>query len=173
MGIHSVSVEMIAATALTNKMTLYRHFKSKDALIAAYVQHLAHEGEAQWDAFEIAHPSDPGAQIDAWLNTVEDRLKMRGARGCAIANAAVELPADHPAREIIEDYKLRKRNRLRRLLREAHYAEPDALADEIFLLFEGAQISLQCAGKNGPASKLVGMVRSLLVEAQRRGSDIR
>ncbi len=166
-GLHAVGVEAIAAAANTNKMTLYRHFGSKDQLIAAYIQHLADEGDALWLAIEATHPDDPQARLQLWLETVDQRLKESGARGCAIANAAVELPPTHPARHIIEDYKLRKRDRLMRLLNDARYADPGQLADEIFLMFEGAQISMQCAGKSGPASRLIAMVRALLSTARK------
>ena len=37
-GIRAVSVDEIAAAARTNKMTLYRHFRSKDLLIAEYLR---------------------------------------------------------------------------------------------------------------------------------------
>ena len=47
---------------------------------------------------------------------------------------------------MIEDYKGRKRERLVGLFRDARYTDPDRLADEVFLLFEGARISVQCAG---------------------------
>jgi len=43
-GINAVSVDAIAAAAGTNKMTLYRHFSSRDELIAAYLEQLAAEG---------------------------------------------------------------------------------------------------------------------------------
>lgn len=164
-GLHTVGVDAIAAAAQTNKMTLYRHFGSKDQLIAAYLSSLAVEGDALWSAIEAAHPDDPAARLEAWLDTVDQRLKDSGARGCAIANAAVELPAGHQARRIIEDYKSRKRDRLMRLLDACGYAAPDRLADEIFLMFEGAQISMQCAGKAGPALRLIPMVRALLATA--------
>jgi hypothetical protein len=48
-----------------------------------------------------------------------------------------------------------------KLFKAARYREPELLADEVFLLFEGARISIQCGGK-GPASRVVGMLRSLL-----------
>jgi len=70
---------------------------------------------------------------------------------------------EHPARQIIDDYKTRKRNRMVTLFREAGYAEPDELADELFLLFEGARISLQCCS-SGPASRVVRMLHALLAE---------
>ena len=56
-------------------------------------------------------------------------------RGCALANAAVELPdTDHPARRVIREYKTALRERLIRLCRDANLADPERLADEVFLL---------------------------------------
>ena len=62
-GINAVSVEAIAATAGTNKMTLYRHFSSRDELVAAYLTELAAEGEGVWEVARAAHPGDPDAQL--------------------------------------------------------------------------------------------------------------
>jgi len=168
-GIHAVGVEAIAESAQTNKMTLYRHFKSKDELVAEYLRLLASEGDAIWAELARAHPNDPHGQLEGWVRVVEDILTNRYERGCALANAAVELQADHPARHVIEDYKGRKRERLVALFRDAFYTDPDHLADEVFLLFEGARISVQCAGRAGPASRVVGMLRSLLAHAPRHG----
>ncbi len=165
-GIRAVGVEAIAEAAATNKMTLYRHFGSKDELISAYLTQLAREGDELWERLAREHPGDPHAQLEGWVAYVENVLANRGDRGCAIANAAVELrESEHPARQIIDDYKTRKRNRLVALFREANYAEPELLADEVFLLFEGARISIQCCSNtSGPASRVVGMLRSLLNE---------
>src|ERR671931_137360 len=62
-GINAVSVDAIAAAAGTNKMTLYRHFSSKDELVAAYLSQLAEEGEGLWDSARAAHPGDADAQL--------------------------------------------------------------------------------------------------------------
>jgi AcrR family transcriptional regulator len=149
-------------------MTLYRHFKSKDELVAEYLRQLAAEGDAIWAGLARTYPNDPQGQLTGWVLVVEDILTNRYERGCALANAAVELQGDHPARHVIEDYKQRKRERLVGLFREARYTDPDRLADEVFLLFEGARISVQCAGPAGPASRVVGMLRSLLASAPRQ-----
>ena len=66
-GIRAVGVEAIAEAAGTNKMTLYRHFDSKDALVAEYLRGLAAEKHDIWSAIETAHPDDPRAQLQAWL----------------------------------------------------------------------------------------------------------
>lgn len=166
LGLNSVGVEAIADAADTNKMTLYRHFRSKDDLIVAYVQSLASEGDAAYDAIFHASTGSPEHQIARWITHIETILASSNERGCALANAAVELHAAHPARALIEAYKQRKRNRLVTVFTAAGYSEPDMLADEVFLLFEGARISIQC-GERGPASRLISMLRSLLAAAPR------
>lgn len=165
-GINSVGVEAIATAALTNKMTLYRHFKSRDDLIVAYVTELAAEGDATWREIEEKFPRDPEKRIEAWLAHVENVLTNRFERGCALANAAVELQPGHAARSIIEAYKMRKRDQLVGLFSAARYKDPERLSDEVFLLFEGARISLQCGGK-GPALRTARMLRELLASAPR------
>lgn len=163
-GIRAVGVDAIAEAAATNKMTLYRHFGSKDELIAAYLQELAKEGDDFWRHLIETHPDDPHAQIEGWVAHVEQILTNCGEQGCAIANAAVEMREyDHPARQIIDDYKTRKRDQLVRLFSDANYRDPEQIADEVFLLFEGARISIQCCSK-GPAQRVVRMLRSLLAD---------
>src|SRR5437879_8825202 len=62
-GIHSVGVDAIAETAATNKMTLYRHFDSKDLLVAECLREWAAEIDAAWDKNAKAHAGDPRAQL--------------------------------------------------------------------------------------------------------------
>nr|WP_295556821.1 TetR/AcrR family transcriptional regulator [uncultured Hyphomicrobium sp.] len=167
-GLHTVGVELIAEAAQTNKMTLYRHFKSKDELVVEYARGLAAEGDAVWERLAEAHPDNPGKRLDAWVDHVEQVLTSNVERGCALANAAVELQPDHPARAVIEAYKQRKREHLVKLFADSHYRDPELLADEVFLLFEGARISIQCGGR-GPALRVVKMLRDLLARAARDG----
>ena len=168
-GIRAVGVDAIAEAAGTNKMTLYRHFASKDLLVAEYLRLLAAESDARWDQMAKYHPGDPQNQLEAWLRHVEDVVTHGGERGCALANAAVELPdKEHPARRVIEEHKTRQRERLVALCRDAGFTEPERLADEVFLLFEGARVSIQSVGRSGPASRLIGMLRSLFSEHPRQ-----
>ncbi len=165
-GVHAVGVELIADAAQTNKMTLYRHFKSKDDLIVEYARGLAAEGDALWDRLATAHPDNPEKRLDAWVDHVEQVLTSTNERGCALANAAVELQPDHPARAVIEAYKQRKREHLVRLFEVSRYRKPELLADEVFLLFEGARISIQCGGRE-TALRVIQMLRDLLASSPR------
>src|SRR6516165_5579058 len=125
-GIRAVGVEAIAEAAGTNKMTLYRHFPSKDELVAEYLRQAAREADYCWQVYARAHPGDPLAQIRTWLAEMADHLANPGERGCALANAAVELPDKaHPARRVIEDCKIAQRNRLIDLCRGAGLSDPE------------------------------------------------
>lgn len=148
-------------------MTFYRHFKSKDHVIVEYLRGLAAEGDAIWEELATRHAGDPGKQLEGWLVHVEKIVNSMEERGCALANAAVELPAEHEGRAIIEAYKASKRDHLVDLFQQANYAEPEILADEIFLLFEGARINIQCVGRGGPACRVVPVLRALLANAPR------
>src|SRR6266480_7553305 len=65
-GIRAVGVEAIAEAAETNKMTLYRHFPSKDELVAEYLRRLAADAGHFWDDLAAAHPGDPRGQLRGW-----------------------------------------------------------------------------------------------------------
>jgi len=173
-GIRAVSVDTVAAAAQTNKMTLYRHFASKDALVSIYLRQLAAEGDSVWETLRQEYPHDPQARLLALLRKVSQFGDECSGRGCALANAAVELAERrHPARKIIETHKRQQRERLVRLCREAGYARPQRLADEIFLLLEGARMSLQSVGRQGPGAHLFAMASELLAAASRRHSKTR
>jgi hypothetical protein len=116
-----------------------------------------------WSDLEAAHPGDARAQLRGWLAAMEAHVVDADQRGCALANAAVELPdKDHPARRVIEEFKIAQRDRLVALCRETRVDEPELLADELFLLLEGARVSAQSLGPNGPASRLVRMGEAVI-----------
>lgn len=168
-GIRGVSVDDIAEAADTNKMTLYRHFESKDLLIAEYLKSLAREADALWDEIARAHANDPLAQLRAFVERMGQMMAQSGDRGCALANAAVELPEkDHPARAVIEEHKTHQREHLVSLCRAAGFDRPDRLADEIFLLLEGARMNLQSVGREGPGTRVGEMLCTLLRTAPRK-----
>jgi AcrR family transcriptional regulator len=162
-GIRAVGVEAIAEAAGTNKMTLYRHFSSKDELVAEYLRSLAVGASHFWDELAAAHPGNPRGQLIGWLKSMEAHVIDADQRGCALANAAIELPEkDHPARKVIEQFKSAQRDRLIALCAGAGVAEPELLADELFLLLEGARVSAQSVGPTGPASRLARMGEALI-----------
>jgi AcrR family transcriptional regulator len=162
-GIRAVGVEAIAEAAETNKMTLYRHFESKDELVAEYLRESAKSAAAAWERHAQAHPGDPLAQLRAWFAEMAGHVARADERGCPLANAAVELPdKDHPARRVIEESKVAQRNKLVQLARDAGLDEPDMLADELHLLLEGARVIAQSVGADRIGARLVRMSEAMI-----------
>jgi AcrR family transcriptional regulator len=161
-GIRRVGVEAIAEAAGTNKMTLYRHFDSKDNLIVAYLRGVASEADAIWRDIERKNPRNARAQLKSWLAVAAECLASDD-RGCDLANAAVELTEDgHPARRLIEELKIEQRNRLVALCRAAGIAQAEVLADTLTLLFDGARVSRQAAGSKGPSAIFIQTAETVI-----------
>lgn len=167
-GMRGVGVDAIADQAGTNKMTLYRHFGSKDDLIIACLRDVAVENDQIWVDLENAHPGDPLAQLHAWLRAGAE-YAVGDSRGCDMANAAVELAEiDHPARHVIEEFKTAHRNRLAQLCRDAGIAKADLLADSLWLLLEGARVSSQSVGAMGPSAHLISIGEAMIAAFAKR-----
>jgi len=168
-GIRAVSVDEIAAAAQTNKMTLYRHFESKDRLVAEYLRSLNAYAIVRDEETIRPYAGDPYAQLRALVARHGEDLCKADLRGCPVANAAVEFPEkDHPARAVIEECKNQQRDRIVKLCREAGYAEPEQLAEQLFLLFDGACVNVQSLGRCGPGSRFTEMAYALMASHPRR-----
>jgi hypothetical protein len=63
---------------------------------------------------------------------------------------------------VIEEAKSRFRQLIAELCREAGLRDPELLADELFLLGEGARVAAQALGPRGPVPRLFEIFRSLV-----------
>ncbi len=137
----------------------YRH-----GIRAVGVDAIAGAGaEALWERLEAEHPGDPLAQLHAWVKYVAEDVICRGSRGCAHANAAVELAEkEHPARPVIEAFKRAQRERLSQLCRGAGLTEPELLASELHLVLEGARVSLQSVGPEDLGARIVRIGEAII-----------
>ncbi|MBZ9935309.1 TetR/AcrR family transcriptional regulator [Mesorhizobium sp. BR1-1-16] len=169
-GVQGVGVEAIAEAAGTNKMTLYRHFESKDLLVAEYLRGLAEETARIWDEIAELHPGDALAQIRAWLDRVGGHGERHDASGCALVNAAIQISdPEHPGRKFVESAARTRRERLTALCCASGLTEPEQLADHLFLLVEGARASYRSVGPDGPGAGLCALAAALL--ASHRATD--
>ena len=162
-GIRAVGVDAIASAAGTNKMTLYRHFPSKDELVAEYLRRMGEGESSTCDAFEQKHPGDPQSQLADWLGAMATAIASSDERGCPLSNAAVELrDRNHPARKVIETFKLKQRQRIADLCKSAGLRDPDMLADELYLLLEGAHVAAQSGNAKEIGARFRKMSETLI-----------
>jgi AcrR family transcriptional regulator len=152
-GYHAIGVDRVVAESGISKMTLYRHFASKDALIVAYLMEAQAEFWGWIEQVEAAAGLDPGARLRAFLGAIAKQSTDRRCLGCAFQLAAGEFPAhDHPGHRAAIAYKESVREHLRQLVKQAGAAQPTQLADQLMLLIDGAWASARMYGARGPAT---------------------
>ena len=158
-GIRGIGVEAIAEAADTNKMTLYRHFQSKDELIAEWVRGIISEKARIWDELAAKYPDDPTAQLVEWSRRTADALARIEDRGSPIMNALAELPeSDHPARRVIDEHRVQEHAHILALSRQAGFSDPELVADQFYFLLEGAKSCVQCIGLRRVGEHLMRLV---------------
>jgi AcrR family transcriptional regulator len=164
-GIRAVSVDAIAAEAETTKVTLYRLFDSKDALVAACLEDQTRRFWGCWDSTVKPHEGDPRAQIEALFNLLGHRICAEATnRGCPITNTAVEVDQDHPAARIIREHHSEIARRFRAMCKELKARQPDALGDALTLLVSGA-FSARCVFENTEHLDTIGDAARALLDS--------
>jgi len=166
-GIRGVGVEAIAEAAQTNKMTLYRHFDSKDELITEWVRGIVAHKEEDWKDLNAKHRGDPEGQLQDWSRRTAAQLRAMEERGSALGNAFAELPdPNHPARRVMKEHKLRVHKRVVRLCKAAGFPDPAFSANLFSMMLEGAHSCGTCVGMRQIGEHLVQVV-DLMVENNR------
>lgn len=166
-GIRAIGVDAIAAEAGVSKRTLYRHFRSKDELVAAYLARRACRIDPIPDV-------PPLGQISAIFDRLERWFGSKDFRGCPFVNAAAELGGtpDHPALEIVASLKRRRERQLMRHLAALGADDPRERARELAIIIEGAVCaSLVRGGDPQMARSARLLARSLLQAAGVPGAE--
>lgn len=166
-GVRAVGVDLVVEKAGVAKTSLYRHFGTKDDLVAAYLKLEDEEFWGTWDRVAGQHVDDADAELDAHLAWIGERIERPNYRGCPQINAAAEFPEiDHPARKVATAHKLQMRKRLKGIAERLGVARPDELASQLSLLINGAFVSSQIF-EPGEATPLLRRMAHALIEASR------
>lgn len=141
-GTRAVSADRLIADAGVSKVTFYRHFRSKDDLVAAYVADRAAREVADVTAQRAAHPDDPAAVL-RWYAGLVGRLSCTpGFRGCPFLNVAAEHPDPaHPARRVVDAHRAWLHGQVVELVAALGVADPHPTADALVMLRDGAMVS--------------------------------
>jgi AcrR family transcriptional regulator len=162
-GVRAVGIDAIIARSGVAKMSLYRNFPSKDALVTAWLAERNAFFWQRWDKAEASCANDPRGQLEAILEMVGRTASHPKWRGCPFLNTGTEFPEpDHPARAVILTNKRAVRERLRSLAAAAGAQNPDLLAQQLQLLIDGAYSIGQSLGPDGPARTVASAGRELI-----------
>jgi AcrR family transcriptional regulator len=138
---YDVSIEAIAERAGVAKPTVYAHFASKEALIAAVLEAAADQWFDELDA-EIAHRAgNPVSQIMAPFDLLVEDLPDPAYRGCVFVNSAAAFPDPaHPARQVLAAHHARMLERFADLAAAAGVPRPEVVARQLLLLYDGVKV---------------------------------
>lgn len=162
-GVHAVGIDLVVAEAGVAKTSLYRHFRTKDDLIAAFLTREDEDFWGTWDAVAQEHAADPAAELDAHLAWIGERVGRPNYRGCPQINVAAEFPeADHPARKVAHDHKAEMRRRLTILAERLGAKKPEELGGQLAVLINGAFVSSGMLDGKEATPLLQHMARSLV-----------
>src|ERR1700730_11276479 len=162
-GVRAVGIDAIIARSGVAKMSLYRNFPSKDALVTAWLEDRNEFFWRRWERAEATRAGDPHGQLEAILDMVAVTVSHPKWRGCPFLNTGTEFPEpEHPARAVILANKRAVYERLQALAAAAGARDSTLIAQQLQLLIDGAYAIGQSLGPSGPAKTVAGAGRALI-----------
>ncbi len=166
-GFHATGIDRVLAASGVAKMTLYKHFRSKDELILATLR-LRDERFRHWLAEAVeSRTRSPRKRLLAVFDVIEEWFGAAGFQGDMFINAAAEYgdPA-HPVRMAAADHKAAMRAYFRDLALAAGARDAESLATQWALLVDGAVVTAQVAGNMRSAKHARRIAKGLLKSAE-------
>jgi AcrR family transcriptional regulator len=168
-GIRAVGIDAIIARSGVARMTLYRHFASKDELVLAFLERREARWTRGWLQAEIERrASDPGDRLLAIFDVFDEWFRTEDFEGCSFIN--VMLETTDPGSSIRRASVVRLtaiRDMLQDLARQAGIGDPEPFARQWHILMKG---SIVAAGEGDADAARHGQdVARLLLAARRPG----
>ena len=143
-GVCSTGIDAIIEKAGVAKGSLYYIFGGKDELVAAYLRN-RHDTWRQQVESAQARTDDPDEKILVIFDEIADYVSDPEFRGCPFHNAAAEAPTGEAHQLAIKEYRDWLRGLFLQLAADTGVSDPEALADALIVLYDGA------LGTAGPA----------------------
>jgi len=169
-GVRAVGVEWIVSESRVAKTSLYRHFETKDDLVAAFLEREDREFWQQWEQAVRAGRDAPRAELMALLEWIGQRVSREGYRGCPQINVAAEFAdPQHPSRRIRRRHKAEMYERLRSLVSRIGAKHPEDVALQLALVIDGAFTSDGRLSRANAVRVLQTAARALVGGGEGRG----
>jgi AcrR family transcriptional regulator len=147
-GFHASGLESILQEAGICRMTLYNHFKSKDELILAAMRRRDETFRDRMMKFVESKARTPSDRLLAVFDFLEAWFTDDEFCGCMFINASAEFSdATSAPRQVAAEHKASVLRYIRDLCRDAGFADPGHVADQLHLLVEGAIVCAHVVGK--------------------------
>jgi len=165
-GFHGTGMDMLAAETGISKTSMYKHFRTKEALILAAL----HLRDEQFRSWLFRRMEELGAtargQLIAMFDALKEWFAQDGFRGCIFIKASSEYQeASDPIYMHSAEHKRLFLSHIRDLAQKAGAADPDGLAAGLLILKEGAVVMAQLRYRKNPAMIAKAAAKTLLAEA--------
>ncbi len=160
-GVHTVGIDRVIEKAGVAKATLYSTFGSKDELIRAYLLGRHASRRARITA-AVEAISDPRERVLAVFDQLGESFLVPGFHGCAFVNASAEARPGSPIEAASDEYRQWVRTLFTDLTRAAGAADPESLAEQLQLLYDGAGIAARMDRNRAAASSARAVAVTLL-----------
>jgi AcrR family transcriptional regulator len=165
-GIRAVGVDRIIATSGVAKMSLYRHFHSKEALVLAFLQEREKRWTMEWLHAEASSRADDGAgRLLAIFDVFDQWFRQADFEGCSFINVLLEFgELEHPIRQATAEHLATIRGLVREFAEQAGVNDPEAVACQWHILMKG---SIVAAGEgDSEAARRAQALGRLLLESE-------
>jgi AcrR family transcriptional regulator len=165
-GVRAVGVDRIVAESGVAKMSLYRHFASKDDLVLCFLQERERRWTNDWLRAEAEHRGATAAErMLAIFDVFGEWFVVDDFEGCSFINVLLEFDdREDPIRQASVEHLRNIRSFLRELAAEAGASDPDALAHQWHILMKG---SIVAAGEGDQiAARRAREIGQLLLERE-------
>ncbi|MGE6917401.1 TetR/AcrR family transcriptional regulator [Achromobacter kerstersii] len=137
-GIHATGMDAIVKASGVARKSVYKHYPTKDALVAAALQ-ARDERWMQWFIAATTQAATPRARLLSVFDALQEWFASDGFHGCAFINAAGEIgDAEHPIRKVSRLHKERLLSHVLSLMQAAGLPEPEETARQWLVLIDGA-----------------------------------
>jgi AcrR family transcriptional regulator len=142
-GVRAVGIDAIIDRAGVARMTLYRHFDSKDALVLAFLERREERWTRGWLQHDVERrATDPGERLLAIFDAFDGWFQQDDFEGCSFVNVLLEIAEpDNELHRASAEYLARIRAFVRGLAEEAGAADPEGLAHKWHILMKGSIVA--------------------------------
>jgi AcrR family transcriptional regulator len=161
-GVHTVGVDRIVAHAGVAKATLYTLFGNKDGLVRAYLTERYDRTRERMIRELTGRYKTPRERLLGVFEVQGLMFVEPDFRGCAFVGANAEVTDGTSIEEVTESYRAWVRSLFLDLAIDSGAPDPERLAEQLVLLYDGAGISAWMDRNPGAARTSTSVALTLI-----------
>ncbi|MGB3189273.1 MAG: TetR/AcrR family transcriptional regulator [Limnoraphis sp.] len=166
-GVQNVGIDRIIAESGVAKMSLYNHFKSKDTLIAAWLQQQDESWRTWFQETVERLATQPEERVLAIFDALKECFEQPNFRGCAFLNSAVELvDPEHPGYQVSLEHQQATFDYILSLVKAANLPDAEELTEQLVILAVGATVVAMMKRNSKAAMQAKQAAARLIAESQ-------